>query len=165
MLIVITSKPGKEMRAFTEMMDLFVSNNINASQSSIFSSSGVLVIDADCNISVLAEHLKRYKRFYTLKVMPIQIVVNNTLEDLANGVVNLMKDFKGTFAVRATKRGPISAKTIEEYLGRIISEKLGLSVDLKNPNYIIVIEGLGSKAGITILDYNTYLLFTKKKRI
>jgi tRNA acetyltransferase TAN1 len=165
MLIVVTSRPGKEKRAFNEIMDLLISNNIYASQSPIFNSSGVVVIDADCNMFMLAECLKKYRRFYALKVMPIQLVVNNTLEDLANGVIYLMRNIKGSFAVRATKRGNISAKSIEEYVGKVILEKLGLNVNLRNPDHIIVIEGLGLKAGIVVLNPEMYLLFAKKKRI
>ncbi|MEM3832024.1 MAG: THUMP domain-containing protein [Thermoprotei archaeon] len=163
MLIVVTSKPGKETRAFNEIMDLFLSYEITASRSSIFSSSGVFVIDADCDIYTLAKHLKGYKRIYSLKVMPLQLIVNNTLEDLANGVRNLMKDYKGTFAVRAVKRGKISAKTIEDYLGTIIVKELGLSVNLRNPNHIVIVEGLGSKAGLSIFNPELYLLFARKK--
>jgi len=165
MLIVVTSRPGKEKRAFNEIMDLFISNNISASQSPIFSSSGVLVIDADCDIFMLAECLKKYRRFYALKVMPLQLVVNNTLEDLADGVIYLMRDVKGSFAVRATKRGEVSAKRIEEYIGKVVLEKLGLNVNLRKPDHIVVIEGLGLKAGIVVLNPEMYLLFTRRRRI
>ncbi|MGC8948252.1 MAG: THUMP domain-containing protein [Thermoprotei archaeon] len=165
MLIVVTSKPGKEMRAFNEIMDLFLSCGIAVSRSSIFSSSGVFVIDADCDIHILAKYLRGYKRIYSLKVMPLQLIVDNVLEDLANGVLNLMKGYKGTFAVRAVKRGKISVKTIEDYLGAVIVKELGLNVNLRNPDHVIIVEGLGSKAGISILNPELYLLFTRKKRI
>lgn len=165
MLVLVTSKPGKEMRAFNEIMDLFLSHGINASRSSIFSSSGVFVIEADCDMHTLAKYLKGYKRFYSLKVMPLQVIANNTLEDLANEVLNLMRDYKGTFAVRAVKRGNISVKSIENYLGRVITKELGLNVNLRNPDHIVVVEGLGSKAGISILNPELYLLFSRKKRI
>ncbi|MCD6559080.1 THUMP domain-containing protein [Palaeococcus sp. (in: euryarchaeotes)] len=105
------------------------------------------------------ESLKRIKEFETsaiFKVIPIDTLVESSKEVIIEcGFKVATERIKegDSFAVRCKKRGGKikSEKEIERELGARIKEGLNATVNLSNPRWLVLVEILGKKTGISVL--------------
>ncbi len=113
---------------------------------------GLFLIEADEHT---LEKVKPYQTTAIHKVVPLDAMVSAQLPDISRETVNLAKKKlkKGeTFAVRCKRRGfSMSSKEVERKIGTLIVETFENTVDLDDPDKIILIEIIDDKAGIAII--------------
>ncbi len=110
------------------------------------------------------EALRRLRGFETQaiqRVVPLDTLVPAKREEIEKAVLELAEKIDGTFAVRAKVRGnkKLSARELEIGLGSLIVERFGLPVNLSDPEFTVVVEVLGKRAGVGVLKRGELLRF------
>ncbi|ASJ10614.1 RNA-binding protein [Thermococcus sp. P6] len=114
------------------------------------------------------EALKRLKDFETQaiqRVVPLERLVPAKGDEIERAVLEVAGRIRGTFAVRVRVRGNrrLSGRELEVGLGSLIVDRYGLKVNLSDPDYTVVVEVLGRKAGIGVLRRGEMLRFEVKE--
>ncbi len=100
---------------------------------------------------------------YCLRIIPIQVTVETTLNEIELGVQSLISKINNdeTYRISIEKRNSsISSQDIIEKIASKIKNK----VSLENPDKIILIEILGGKTGLSVLKNPSILSVEKLKR-
>ena len=101
---------------------------------------------------------------YTLKLVPIQRVVQAQISEIENAAVDVSKGIttKEKFRVTIEKRHTdLSSKPIIDGVAR----KIDRTVDLDAPDKILLIEIIGELAGLSLITPNDILSVEREKRI
>jgi tRNA acetyltransferase TAN1 len=110
--------------------------------------------------ALLAERPEEFR--YVLKVIPIHEVVPANLEEIAAASRKLASKIgaEEKFKVEVEKRyTSLHRAEIIEAVAREVNRK----VDLKHPDKVLLIEVLGSKAGVSLLKPSDILSVAKEK--
>lgn len=130
--------------------------------------SGLIVAKTKLDPFKAVEGLRRLLRErpwefrYTLKVLPIEVVVRTKIEEIKRAAAGLHHKIleNETFRVTVEKRhSNISTRDLIE----AAVENLDRKVDLSNPDKIILIEVLGRLTGISVIKPDDILSVTKEK--
>ena len=100
---------------------------------------------------------------YWLRIIPIQIVTDTDIDKITQNVIKFKDCIQknDSFRITVEKRGStISSKEIITEIAKSLSNK----VSLENPTWIILIEVLGNKTGISILKDGALFSLEKSKR-
>ncbi len=100
---------------------------------------------------------------YCLRIIPIQIIVETTLNGIEKETQPLISKInkEETYRISIEKRNSdISSQELIEKIASKIKNK----VSLENPDKIILIETLGEKTGISVLENSDILSVEKLKR-
>ena len=156
MILLVTVPPGREGDGILELEWALEKVRVKGTDW-----KGVLL--AETPLSKL-EALGRLKNFETQaiqRVVPLERLVPARWEDIEKAVLELGEKIEGTFAVRAKVRGnkKLSQRELEVRLGSLLVEKYGLKVNLGNPDYTILVEVLGKKAGTGLVGEKDVLRF------
>lgn len=100
---------------------------------------------------------------YCLRVIPIQSVLTTTVEDIKNEVSKLARVIKPLDNYRITIEKRNSNISTSEIISKI-AENLPYKVSLKEQDWIILIEILGNRTGVSVLKKNSILSLEKMKR-
>ncbi len=117
----------------------------------------VILIDLSINPQDAVQILRDTPTTVISKVVPIEIVTRTRLSSILEKVLHLAGDkfdHGETFVVRCDLRGRKYFESKEELISNIteeLSEKLNLSVDEKDPNWVVQVEVVGEDTGISIL--------------
>jgi len=99
---------------------------------------------------------------YTLRVVPIEVIVATRLEVIRKASLELSKRIREdeTFRVTVEKRHTnLSSKKIVE----VVAEEINQKVNLNKPDRIVLIEILGGLTGVSIIKPKDILSVTKEK--
>ena len=100
---------------------------------------------------------------YTLKLVPIQRVVDANLEAIQAVALDLAKGIKEkeTFRITVEKRHTdLKSKTIID----TVAKKIERTVNLEHPDRILMIEVIGERAGLALITPDDVLSVEREKR-
>ena len=100
---------------------------------------------------------------YVLRLLPIELVVPTKIDDIGNATKNLAlkMDSQDTFRITVERRHTfVSSDNIISEVGRNITNK----VDLKSPDWIVLVEIIGSLTGVSVLKPNQIFRSVIEKR-
>jgi tRNA acetyltransferase TAN1 len=100
---------------------------------------------------------------YVLKVVPIESLVPATIEDVEKAGIELSKRIGEDEKFRVTvekRRSNLSSRQIIDAVARNVNRK----VDLENPDKVVLIEVIGDKAGVSLLEPEDILSVEKERR-
>ncbi len=89
------------------------------------------------------EFAEKIRKVFGVSYLSPFISVRTDINEIKKAVVNLLKDFKGTFKIdtsRAWKEFEYNSLEINRIVGEEVVRKLGLKVDLENPERTVFIE-------------------------
>ncbi len=118
---------------------------------------GLVIAYTESNPIVLVEKIRNYASEhpwdfrYVLKIVPLEIVIESSLEKLEEVVKKLAGKIEPekTFRVTVNKRSsPLSMHEIIDIAARQVKDR---KVNLEAPDYIINIEVIGSIMGISVI--------------
>jgi tRNA acetyltransferase TAN1 len=167
-LIASTFRYGEE-DAQEELLDLLEILGDNEPESQITDINGIVVAYTNLElfqvINSLRELVKNepWQIRYVLRLLPIESVVHTTLEDIGSAAKNLILKMhsQDTFRITVERRHTfMSSADIIATIGRQINNK----VDLKNPDWIVLIEIIGAFTGISVLKSNQIFSSVIEKR-
>ncbi len=146
--IIATCEPGREGDAILELEWALGRVKVRGTQW-----RGVLVAETRLSIEEALERIRRFETQAIQRVVPLDTITSvDTLEEEVLKLVAL-KLPPSKFAVRVRVRGShMSSKEMERKLGsEILARFPGLRVDLTNPDWVVVVEVLGEKAGVGVV--------------
>ncbi|MEM1676304.1 MAG: THUMP domain-containing protein [Nitrososphaerota archaeon] len=95
-----------------------------------------------------------------LRFIPIEDVVPSRIEDIAESVEKLASKIPEDASFRITVEKRHTSLSSQEII-KASAEKVQRRVDLKNPDYIVLIEVIGGVTGISVLKPSQILSTTK----
>jgi tRNA acetyltransferase TAN1 len=100
---------------------------------------------------------------YCLRIIPIQKVIETTIENIEKTIENMSEQIKSgeTYRISIEKRN--SDLSSKEIITKI-ADKIRNNVSLEFPDKVVLIEILGNKTGISILKKSDILSVEKTKR-
>ncbi|AMQ18636.1 THUMP domain-containing protein [Thermococcus peptonophilus] len=122
---------------------------------------GVLLAETPLSKEEALQRLKDFETQAIQRVVPLEVLVRASFGEIADAVLKLAENIWGNFAVRAKVRGnkKLSQRELEVKLGSLIVEHYNMPVNLSNPDYTVVVEVLGKKAGVGVLKRGEILRF------
>lgn len=167
-LIVSTFRYG-ERDAQEEILELLEILGDNQPESQITDINGIVIAYTNLEpfqvINSLRELIKSepWQIRYVLRLLPIESVVHTRLEDIESAAKNLTLKMhsEDTFRITVERRHTfMTSADIIATVGRQIKNK----VDLKNPEWIVLIEIIGAFTGLSVLKSNQIFSSVIEKR-
>lgn len=155
-VLIVTCPPGREGDAILELEWALKKVRVRGTDW-----RGVLVAETPLEKGGVLERLLSFETQAIQRVVSLNVFVPARIEEVEKTAVELMKDRFGTFAVRAKVRGnkKLKEKEIERRVGSVVVSAYGLKVDLTEPDWTVVVEVLGKKAGVGVLGRGEVLKF------
>jgi tRNA acetyltransferase TAN1 len=100
---------------------------------------------------------------YVLKVVPVEKLVPATIEDISKATIQLSEQIHEGEKFRVTvekRRSNLSSREVIEAVAKNVKRK----VDLENPDRIMLIEIVGQKAGVSVLERDDILSVEIERR-
>lgn len=100
---------------------------------------------------------------YVLKVVPVEKLVPATIEDISKATMQLSEQIHEGEKFRVTvekRRSNLSSREVIEAVAKNVKRK----VDLENPDRIMLIEIVGQKAGVSVLERDDILSVEIERR-
>ena len=153
-LIVSTSRFMEE-EAQDEILDLLDMFGDPNAESEITEIKGLLIAQTALDPFEVVDKLKElvasepWQVRYILRVLPVELVVFTDLESIRHATRDLASKIgKDSFRVTIEKRHSVleSIDVIRAIAGEIESK-----VDLENPRWVVLVEIIGSKTGLSVL--------------
>ena len=167
--LLITTTRGNEAEVCSEIWYLLGEigdNSINVDKTGI---SGLIAAKTTFQpleaIKKLRKLLKErpYEFRYSLRIIPIQKVVQTDLDEIGEKAVQLAVEIRENDSFRITiekRHSDISRRDILEAVAKNIHRK----VNLKNPQKIVLIEVVGGLTGISVINPKN-IISTSKQRL
>lgn len=168
--LIISTSRGNERNTCSEMWYLLGEVGDRGSTIETTSVIGLVVartkLDPIKTIRDLRVLLKErpWEFKYTLKLVPIQIVVEAQLQAIEQAALNLAGRIgqKDKFRITVEKRHTdLSSKTIIDTVAKGIER----TVDLDSPDRILMIEVIGQLAGLALIQPEDVLSVEREKRV
>ncbi|ACJ17089.1 RNA-binding protein [Thermococcus onnurineus NA1] len=158
-VLIVTAPQGREGDAILELEWALEKVKVKGTDW-----KGVLLAETPLSREEVLERLKRFETQTIQRVIPLELLVPARMEEIEEAALKLAEKIDGTFAVRAKVRGnrTLKARELEIDLGSLIVERYGLKVDLSEPEYTLVVEVIGKKAGVGVLKPDEMLRFEVK---
>ncbi|ASJ01566.1 THUMP domain-containing protein [Thermococcus gorgonarius] len=158
-VLVITCPPGREGDGILELE--WALGKVHAKGTDW---RGVLIAETPLSKDEAIKRLLSFETQALQRVIPLDCLLPARLEEIEKKAIELMEGKTGTFAVRAKVRGnkKLGEKEIERIVGSRIVKEHGLEVNLSNPDWVVVVEVIGKKAGVGVLRKDEILKFEVK---
>ena len=169
MNLIVTCGRNLESEAKNEIKKII--NELGDQELEILDSGmrGVLTVNTVVKPSEVIDYVKNkineepWFMRYCLRIIPIQIVMDTDIGKIKQNVTKLKECIQKNDSFRITvekRNSTISTKEIISNIAKSLSNK----VSLENPTWIILIEVLGKKTGISILKDGALFSLEKSKR-
>jgi tRNA acetyltransferase TAN1 len=154
-IIASTFKYGEE-DAQEELLGLLELLGDHQQDVEITDINGIVVAYTNLGLFQVIDSLRRlvknepWQVRYILRLIPIELMVHTNLEDIANAVKSLTPKMhpQDTFRITVEKRHTILSHA--DIIATLAS-KIDNKVQLKNPDWIVLVEIIGAFAGVSIL--------------
>jgi len=165
---LVTCRKGDERHAKVEAEEVFRKIGDNAPLVWKTKFSGLLACKSSLDWLEAVKEIRRLidedptTFFLTLRYIPVAKTVRTDLDEIKDAVKDMI-DVIGedeSFRVTVEKRGsPLSSRDI--ILG--VAELIDRKVDLKNPDWVVLIEVVGDITGVSVLKPNDVISLTKMR--
>jgi len=155
-VLLVTSRQGREGDAILELEWALGRVRVKGTDW-----GGVLLAETPLSRGEALQRLREFETQAIQRVVPLDEFVPARWEEIEKAVLRLAGKIDGTFAVRAKVRGNkgLSQRELEVKLGSLIVERYNPSVNLSDPDWTVVVEVLGKKAGVGLVRRGELLRF------
>jgi len=166
--LLITTTRGNEAEVCSEIWYLLGEigdNSIHVDKTGI---SGLIVAKTTFQPHEAIKKLRKlleerpYEFRYSLRIIPIQEVVQTDLDEIGEKVAQLAVEIRENDSFRITvekRHSDISRRDLVEAVAKDIHRK----VNLKNPQKIVLIEVVGGLTGISVINPKSIMSTTKER--
>ena len=169
MSLIITCPRNFEEKAEKEISEFIKEIGGIAPKISSINLSGIFMIHSDIEPIEIVEKFKKkindepWSIRFCSRVIPIQVIAKSELDDIKQNISKLLNVIPANDTFRITvenRNSSLSTSNIILEIGDMIPNK----VSLNKPDWEILVEVLGDKAGLSILPKNSILSVQKTKR-
>lgn len=166
--LILSTSRFREEEAQDEILDLLDMFGDQDAEAEITEVKGLLLAQTALDPFAVVEELKElvasepWQVRYILRVLPIEIVVPTELYAIRQAAQGLVaKIGRGSFRITVEKRhSPLeSIEVIKAVAGEIESK-----VDLENPEWIVLVEVVGSQTGLSVIKPSQMFSSVVEKR-
>jgi tRNA acetyltransferase TAN1 len=168
--LIVSTYRHKEKQLQDELLDLLREFGDPNPHFEITSLSGILLVYTKIDPF---EVVRRFKQLtydtpwtiqYTLRVIPVEMAVKTKLGEITNGIKKLILKMEhvDTFRITIEKRHNNALESSE--ITRAIGKEIDNTVNLKKPDWIILVEIVEQMAGISVLRSNQIFSSIVEKR-
>jgi tRNA acetyltransferase TAN1 len=166
--LIVSTFRFKEEDAEDEVLELLDKFGDPAAESEIIEIKGMVLVQTSLDSLTIIDKLKElvtsepWQVRYILRVLPIQVVVPTGLDTISHAASELItKIGKDTFRVTVEKRhNSIGSMQII----KAIADRINNKVDLENPDWVILVQVLGGRSGVSVLRPNQVFSSVIEKR-
>jgi tRNA acetyltransferase TAN1 len=167
-LIASTFKYGEEY-AQEELLDILELFGDYRPESQITDIKGVVVAYTNLDLFRVVDSLRQlvknepWKIRYVLRLIPIEYVVHTKLEDMVNAAKNLTPKMHSQDTFRITVERRHTFTSTADIIATLASQ-IDNKVDLKDPDWIVLIEIIGALTGVSVLKPDQIFRLLIEKR-
>ena len=167
--LIVSSSRFREEEACDEILDLLESFGDSEAEVELTEIKGIILAITKLDPLQVVDRLKKlaadepWKIRYVMRVMPIEKVVPAELGDIQSAASILAARIKPEDSFRVTVEKRHSALHSIEII-ESIAETVKRKVNLTEPDWIILVEIVGKKAGISVLGENQTFSSVIEKR-
>ena len=167
--LIVTTARGQENLAVIELEDLLKSFGDESPEVSITSVAGLLTAKTSLDPFQIIERVRRimeeepWRIGSLMRIIPVEEVVNSNIDEIAKAVEKLASKIPEDQSFRITiekRHTSLSSSEIIETAAKNVNRR----VDLKNPDWIILIEIIGAYTGISVLKPSQILSLARLRK-
>ena len=169
MNLIITCARHLESDTRQEILNILDKIGDSEPKITITNMSGILTVETKLDPIEVVKKIKEmvldepWCIRYSLRIIPIQKIVETNLESIEDGITDLIKWISAEESYRISIEKRNSDISSQELISRI-AKKIENKVSLEFPDKVILIEILGNKTGIAIVKKIDILSIEKTKR-
>lgn len=153
--LIVSTPRFREEEAQDEILDLLDLFGDQEAESEITEVKGLLIAQTALDPFVVVDRLKElvaeepWRVRYIMRVIPVEIVVPAELEDIRQSAKQIAgKIGKDSFRITVEKRhSPLESMDVIKAIAGEIESK----VNLENPGWVVLVEIVGSQAGVSVI--------------
>lgn len=166
---ILTTFKGGENTAGSEVYTLLAEFGDSKAKVSRTEVSGILLVKTVLSHQEVIETLKKiiedepWRVRSMLRIFPAEQIIETNIEEIVGAIQPMLEKIgeDETFRVTIEKRqSDLSRKEIIE----AIASKITRKVDLENPNWVVLVEVIGNKTGVSVINPSHIISVTKSKR-
>lgn len=167
--LIVTSSRFREEEACDEILDLLDSFGDQSAEAELTEIKGIILAKTALDPLAVVERLKKlaseepWDIRYVMRVVPMERVVPAELEDIQGAALDLSARMgpEDSFRITVEKRhSALHSREIIEYVAEAVKHK----VDLKEPDWIVLVEIVGKNAGVSVVRKDTVFSSVVEKR-
>ena len=166
--LIVSTFRFREEDAEDEILELLDKFGDPTAESEIIEIKGMILVQTSLDPLTVIDKLKElvasepWQVRYVLRVLPIQVVVPTELDTISYAASKLItKIGKDTFRITVEKRhNSLGSMQII----KAIADRMDNKVDLKNPDWVILVQVLGGLTGVSVLRPNQIFSSVVEKR-
>lgn len=154
--LIATTYRFREEDAYDELLDLLEDFGDPNAEAEITNVKGLIIANTRLDPFYVVEKLKSavsepWKVRYLLRVIPVETVVPAVLEDIRLATIKLSSKIPEDKSFRITIEKRHSQLHSSELID-VIADEVKRKVDLDNPDWIVMVQILGSEAGVSVFE-------------
>ncbi len=166
--LIATTYRFREEDAYDELLDLLAEFGDDSAEAEISKIKGIILAQTRLDPFSVVQKLKDavsepWRVRYLLRVIPVEMVVPAGLDELTQAAVKLGGRIAESDSFRITVEKRHSQLHMSEIID-VIAEEIKRKVNLENPDWLVMIQILGSEAGVSVLKPDQIFSSTVEKR-
>ena len=166
--LIVSTYRFREEHAQDEILELLDVFGDRTAQSEIIEIKGMILVQSSLDPIAVIDKLKDlvasepWQIRYILRVLPVQVVIPTRLDTIRQAARELItKIGNDTFRVTVEKRhNSLGSMQIV----KAIADQISNRVDLENPGWVILVQVLGGRTGVSVLRPNQIFSSVVEKR-
>ena len=166
--LIVSTYRFREEDAQDEILELLDEFGDQTAESEIIEIKGMILVQSSLDPIAVIDKLKDlvasepWQIRYILRVLPVQVVVPTRLDTIRQAARELItKIGNDTFRVTVEKRHH-SLGSMQ--IVKAIADQISNKVDLENPGWVILVQVLGGRTGVSVLRPNQIFSSVVEKR-
>ena len=166
---IITTFKGGENTAGSEVYTLLTESGDSKAKISRTEVSGILLVETVLSHQETIKTIKKiiedepWRIRSILRIFPAEQIIESEIEQIVGAIQSMLKKIGEDETFRITIEKRLSDLSRQEII-KAVASKIGRKVDLKNPNWVVLIEIIGNKTGISVVNPSQIISVTKSKR-
>ena len=166
--LIVSTYRFREEHAQDEILELLDEFGDRTAESEIIEIKGMILVQSSLDPIAVIDKLKDlvasepWQIRYILRVLPVQVVIPTRLDTIRQAARELItKIGNDTFRVTVEKRhNSLGSMQIV----KAIADQISNRVDLENPGWVILVQVLGGRTGVSVLRPNQIFSSVVEKR-
>jgi len=166
---IITTFKGGENTAGSEVYTLLTESGDSKAKISRTEVSGILLVETVLSHQEVIKTIKKiiedepWRVRSILRIFPVEQIIESEIEQIVETIQPMLEKIgeEETFRITIEKR--LSDLSRQEIIEAVAS-KIDRKVNLENPNWVVLIEIIGNKTGISVVNPSQIISVTKSKR-